>query len=467
VRRDDAAWGKDVIGAVSNIMPSLLGYVPSGTSPGGGSIAGFGPDFLVGVFSSQVIAGGAMYDANGQLVVLEDRSPDARLRENALTEAKTLLKAGDPAAARAAANRVLSRDAGDAIAAAYVGRTYMAEGDYKSAVKYLARAASGSDLDQIRVDLKAAQTLSRGEAAALKEIQRLMRQPATSTEGAQLATYLLDRNPESLDARFELADFYERMGRVTLAGAELADALLTAKPDGLDRLVGRIERFTRAHAQDASAHDLLAQGYVRTGRIAEAQEAFAQALERAGENAEFKTQLKQDFAGTFSMLARAQRARGNEAEAIRLYEQGLAVFSSDEAKGELSDLALQRGERELRSGQLRLALEDLNLARAYLPGTADPDKARDLIAAYESLATKFTTAGDLKSAVAARLGAYLLDPSNDTRKRALADAYDGYGLNLMDGQDYLMAARQFRAALTYYTTDAAYAQHLAEAEGHL
>lgn len=456
-----------MINAISSMLPSLAGLIPAGPSAGAGGLAGFGPDFLLGALSSRSQSAGASYDANGQLLLSPEGSAQSKAREEALTEAKQKLKGGDPAGAREAANRVLHKNPGDAIAAAYVGRTYMAEGDYESAVKYFSRAASGSDIEQIQTDLRAAQTLAKGPTATIEAIQRLMRQSGTSREGAQLAVYFLDKHPENLDARFELVGFYQRQGQVNLAGAELTDALATVSPDDLDRFISRVEKFSQSRQDDPAAQDLLAQAYAKAQRFDDAQAAFQKALDLSGDNLEFQVQLKKDFAGTFISQARGEKARGNDDAARQLYEKGLAVFSTDEAKGELSDLELERGERELRSGRVRLALEALDNARAYLPGTVSDDKKRDLIAAYERLAGRLNDVGDLKSAVAARNGAFLLDPANDTRKRALADAYDVYGVDLLARQDYRMAARQFRAALNYFHDDANYAAHLSDAESHL
>src|SRR5258706_1901045 len=206
-----------MIGVITSMLPSssLSSFGFAANSSGA---TGFGPDFLLSALSSQSLTPGAAYDANGQ-------SPDTKARTAALIQAKELLKAGDPAGAREAANEVLRKNPSDAIAAAYVGRTYLAEGNYRDAVKYFSRAASGSDDSQIQADLRSAQTLLKGPEATVAEIRRLLKSPASARDGASLAGYFLNQNPGNVDARTLLVQFYESGGHTNLAGGELTDAL--------------------------------------------------------------------------------------------------------------------------------------------------------------------------------------------------------------------------------------------------
>ncbi|MEK6643490.1 MAG: tetratricopeptide repeat protein [Planctomycetota bacterium] len=456
-----------MIGAITSLLPTTSGFLPGQSAASTASTSGFGPDFLLSVIGSRSTSGGAVYDSNGRLITENENSPNVKFRTQALEQAKTLLKIGDPAGARAAANSVLKRNSSDAIAAAYVGRTYLAEGNYEVAQRYFSRAASGSDSEQIQSDLRIAQVLGKGKDEALGEIKRLLRQPATSREGAQLAAYVLDLDPGNIETRVELVNFYEKLGRTELAGGELADALDTTPPEKLDLLVRRIETFNAAHTEDASSFDLLAQVYVRSGRLTEAQDAFEQAIKLSEENIDFQNQIKADYAKTYVTLARDDKTAGRDDEARQNYLKSLDISSSETTKGEYSDYEFDRADREIRAGHLKLALQSLDNARAYQPGSASDEKKDALIEAYERLATKLVDSGDLKSAVDARYGAFLLDPADDTRKRALANAHDAYGLDLYGKADYRGALRQFKSAVNYYNTDTSYATHYADAQSHI
>lgn len=448
-----------MIGVITSMLPSS-GLSSFGFPMSSSGATGFGPDFLLGAISSQTLTPGAAYDATGQ-------SADTKARTAALTQAKDLLKSGDPAGAREAVNPILQKNPSDAIAAAYVGRTYLAEGNYREAVRFFSRAASGSDDAQIQSDLKSAQMLLKGPDATVAEIRRLLKSPASARDGASLAGYFLDQNPGNVEARTLLVQFYESGGYTNLAGGELTDALDKVSDEDRGQLVTAIENFNQAHPDDPASYDLLAQAYVRVDRLSDAQTAFAKALELAGDDFDFKNQISQDYSNTFLKLGRAQLAAGDEDDAINLFQAGIDVYSTDEIRGALSGAQQDRGERQLRQGQLNLSLVSLDSARAYLPGTATDANQKQLITDYQNLAAKFTTAGDLKSVTSALYGAFMIDPSKDANKRSLANAYDAYGQDLASKGQYQLAIRQFRAALSYYSNDADYAAHLGDAQGHL
>src|SRR5262249_10993539 len=160
---------------------------------------------------------------------------------------------------------------------------------------------------------------AKGTPDAIEEINRLLRQSGTALRGAQLASYLLDVDPGNLDARLALANYYDRTGQINLAGAELTDELKSVPAERMSEFVAAVEQFNQAHPDQAPSYDLLAQTYVKAGRLTDAQAAFQKALDLAGDDIEFRTQLQQDFANVFLERGRQQLAQGNEDEAIRLF----------------------------------------------------------------------------------------------------------------------------------------------------
>jgi tetratricopeptide (TPR) repeat protein len=450
-----------MLGQTSSL--SLLGgAVPASgrTAPRPAAPAGFfGPDFLLGAVGARLAGGGAAYDSTGRPLQLPENSPQVRERKAAIEKIQSLFRAGDPAGARAEAEVLLRRNPKDSTAAAYIGHSYLREGDYISAVRYLSRAAESSSSVAVQRDLRAAQFLQRGEASALEEVGRLLRNKQTWKEGLQLATYLLDRNPANVDARIVVADFYEKRGRANLAGAELADGLEDADPGRAAALLPFLEGFARRHGTDPGGFDLLAQAYLRAGRLDDARAAFDEAIRLAGDDFDFISRLKADFADVYAGLGREHRLRGEEHEARRDFEQALALVNNDAHRGNLFDLELDAGRRYVRQGRLRAAQEAYERARVNLPAVDPGERREQLIEAYDALAAKLALDGDLETLVGARYGAYVLDSGDAARKRTLADAHDAYGLEMFAAQDWRGAYRQFKAAADLFPDDTTYLAH--------
>jgi tetratricopeptide (TPR) repeat protein len=454
---------KKLIGIIQSMLPAPSGGV-AGSSPGTPpALAGFGPDFLLGALGAVNDIAGSTYDATGALPPAE--SPAGKLRAAALREAQALLQAGDAEGARARAQQLLDQNAADPTAVYIVAKSWLKEGDLESAAKLLSRASvlSGSN-DQIQADLEDVRILQRGEATTVNEIRRRMKNRQTLQDGTRLAGYLLDLYPDNLDARIALADGYEASGRLDLAGATFVDAIEAAPSQRLAELTARLERFAAAHDGDPAAHDLLARAYAHDGRLKEAEASFARALELSAADPIFQRSLKTDFAKVYSRLGHEALASGDMTGARRLFERALNISRNDETRTDLADLETRAGEMAFRSGMLGTALRAFGRAAANLPASAAQEKRDRLIKHYEQLASRFEAAGDLKRVVAARNGAFLLDTKNETRKRALADAHDDYGLSLFDSGKFYEAMRAFREALKLFAGDSNYTSHLSDAQ---
>lgn len=451
-----------VIGSITNSgLGGVLG-VGAGASSSPAGFGGFGPAFLYSAISTRLVTSGSAYDASGRPIALPENSPAFQKRKAALADIQKFLKDQKYSEARTAAEELLKRDPSDAVAAAYVGRTYLLEGDYVSAERLLARAASGSANEQIQYDLRAARTLQKGEKFAVEEAQRLLRQEATAREGLQLATHVLDHNPSHAGARVAIAAYYERTGKLNLASAELTEGVGATDPSQLSPLIEFLEGFAERHDQAAGAHDLLAQALARGGELSRAESSFSRALELAEDDPALRAALKEDFAGILAAQGRVRQTRGDEREARRLFHRALDLFHNDEFRRDLSDLEYDAGLKALRSGRLREALTALDEARIYKPAApkaGEDPRQEELVDAYESLAGRFANVGDLKGVVGARNGLYQLDTKNATRKRALADAHDAYGVELLAAGEFRLAYRQFKSAATLFSDDATYKAH--------
>jgi tetratricopeptide (TPR) repeat protein len=453
------------IDAVSSLLSSVI--IPTSTtstSSDSTTLSSFGPDFILSTLNTQQGILGAAYDSSGASLIPPDTSPAGQERTTILTKANALFKAGDYAGARVAVEDLVKKYPGDPTPVYLLGRSYLMEGDYTQAQRFLGQAASlAPDSTEVKNDLAAAQTLSHGEKATTEEVQRLLRSYATASQGLQLGAYALRAWPENLSVRMAAADYYEKVGRADYAGAAYATALKEIPVDQQGDLLKKLETFTAAHSTDPSAHDLLAQAYGNADRLSDAQSEFEQALALSEDDPLFQSGLKKDFAAIYDRKSEASMASGDKPHALEYLEKAQNLSPTSDRKTQLSDLYVETGETALRSGLTNAALSAFTKASSYMP--ADDKERRDhLIGGYEQLATKLSAAGDLRRAVTARQGAYDLDSKNDARKRRFADAQDTYGVSLSDKGKYREAIRIFKAALKLYPDDANYKAHLYAAQ---
>jgi len=458
-----------MIDLISSIAGNLAQFTAAGRKPSPGVsslIAGtFGPDFLLSVTQAGTQTLGAAYDASGLSLLPPADSRAGRQRAAAVKSAQNDLQAGRMADARKTAEGLLRRNPGDTTALYLIGRSYLAEGSYQNAELFLARAAAAtSDNALIEMDLHAARILQRGTAAAVAEVERLLKVNRDETEGLRLANYVLDAEPGNLDVYLTLADHYERTKRLDLAGVVFTDALKHVPKDRQDALLTRLQRFAKAHPDDPGSHDLLARAYAAAGRLSEAEASFNRALELSDGDPLFETGLKADFADIHSQAGREALARGDVSAARRHFEKAIRLNRDDTRRNDLADLEMSVGERALRANHLRGALRAFGKAMANLPVFDTEKRSERLIRLYEKLAGRFADNGDLERVVSARNGAYLLDPGNEERKRGLADAHDAYGLSLFEQGKYREAVRAFKQALKLFSGDENYAAHLAAAQ---
>jgi tetratricopeptide (TPR) repeat protein len=410
---------------------------------------------------------GAAYDSTGASILPPSESVAGQERAALLEEAGTLFNAGDYAGAREKAELVLKKYSGDATTIYLVGRSYLMEGNYTQAQKYLSRASAlAPDSTEVSTDLKAAKILSLGEKAAVEEVKRLLSDNTNASQGLQIGVYVIQEWPENLSVRLAMADYYTNIGRVDYTGGIYVEALKEVPAEDQGPLLKKIEELALSHDDDPSAHDLLAQAYANAGRLAEAENEFDRALDLSEDDILFQSSLKKDFADVYARLGQEALVSGDDVTAVKYMEQALHLSWSSDRKSQLADMHIQLGEQALRQGLTGDALKAFGKAASYLPSDEDETDERRgrLINDYERLAAKLTGSGDLRRAVFARQGAYNLDTDDEDNKRRLADANDTYGLWLFDHQRYNDAIRAFRAALALYPDDEDYSAHLDDAE---
>lgn len=439
-------------------LPST-GSAPTATS----TFAGFGPDFLLGALSASRTGAAAGYTASGLPIGLPENAPQVKQRQADLKAVTDALKVGNLTAAREGVNRVLKAFPNDATATYNLARIQILDGDYDGAEKSLIRVAQSSGDELITSDLRAVRTLKKGDSETVAQIRRLLSGKQTATDGLRLADYFLETHADNAEARLAVADFYERSGNLNLAGAELREAIDNVAPNNLGTVVTYLEGFAARYATDFGSHDLLAQAYAITGDLTSAKKSFTKALELSGDDPAIKSGIQKDFANIYSKIGREKRAAGDFRGARAAFESAIDLRDDDERRADLSDLHFDQSQTYVRRGSYALALRSVNDAYIRLPIGKDEERKDRLLPAYDRIINKLEAVGDLKNLVTARAGAYNQDPADDARKRALANAQNTYGEDLMSQNKYREAFRQFLAATKLYPDDTDYAANLSAA----
>jgi len=445
----------------------LFANLAAATAPINGANSGFGSDFVVNILSASYSSNSDTYASLGKALPSAN-SPEGKARAAKLKEATDLLANGDSAGARGIAEVLVAENRSDSIAIYVLGRTHLADGNYRQAIKEFERAAAGAPENKdIAADLKAARTLERGLDKATDEARRLLKNQSTASDGLRLATYVFQVRPEAVELRVSVANYYESRGRLDGAGAAFIDAIDHTPEERLSALVSRLKTFANDHSEDPAAYDLLARAHARAGELAEAEKAFNTALRLSENDTLFQNGLKKDFAKVYTRFGDEARTRGDETAARKYYGRAVELDTNDETRGKVASLEFQAGQRALAAGQSVLAMQYFTKSSAYLPYEGADDLKESLGKAFDKLADKFAAAGDLKRVIGARNGAFLLDTKNDVRRRHLADANDVYGLLLHEQGNYHQASRYFRDALKLYPGDEKYTAHLAASQSQL
>ena len=441
----------------------------SGSSGGTSGLSGFGPDFLVSAIGARLGTTGAAYNAQGKSTLPPSNSAQGKARAAKLTDITDKLKSGDTTGARKVAEGLVKDNQSDSVAVYLLGRTYLKDGDYKTAERLFVRAAScAPDNQEIAADLKAAGLLKRGLEVASAQAAKWLKNPTTAAEGLRLATYVVEANPADTRLRVAVADYYERNKKLDSAGAALSEAIKQAPDSDLADLVTRLKKFAKSHNRDPGAFDLLAQAQSRAGDLTGAEASYNQAISLAAGNDDFQRSLRDDLAGVYSQFGQAAVDKGDVASARRYFDKSLNLKRSDETLAKVFDLEVSEGDKALRLGQNTLALQYYNRAAINRPVTETDDEAKArkdaLTEGFDTLAARFEASGDLRRVIQARNGSFLLDTKDDTRRRGLANAQDTYGLDLHNQGKYREASRWFREALKLYPGDTNYSAHLSASQ---
>jgi len=460
--------------ALADAITSLFGsgglsslYAPpssgSSSSTAGSTFDAFGPDFFLGALTSSRIGASAGYTATGRPIGLPENAPQAKQRQADLKAVTNALKAGNLTAARAGVDRILKVFPNDVTATYNLARIQLLEGDYKGAEKSLLQVSQSSSDELITSDLRAARTLRKGPSETVAQIRRLLGSQKTAADGLKLADYFLQNQPDNAEAHLAVAEFYEGIGNLNLAGAELRQTIDKVPARNLSTVISHLEGFANRHSSDAGSYDLLAQAYAAAGSLDKAKSAFQTALRLSSDDPAFQADIRKDFADIYSRLGRQKKLAGDTSGALSAFEQAIDLRDDDVRRGDLSDLQFERSQALFKIGGYAQSLKALNEAYVNLPIGEDAERKDRLLPAYDRIIVKLTDLGDLKNLVTARAGAFNQDPADDVRKRDLAEAQNTYGLDLLSKNKYREAYRQFLAATRLYPGDTNYTANLSTA----
>lgn len=457
--------------SLSGLFGSLSSSAPTSTAgefalPGAisSTVSTFGPDFFMDALGSRNTPGAA-YGLTGQSITPTANTKAGKERTAALDKARRELFLGNTANSREAAQTILKRDAADATALYYVGQSYLKEGDYRQAEAYFSRSVQSAADEKVQFDLTAAQTLEHGKDATLEQVRQMLRQPATESNGVKLAQYYLDNNKSDVDFNLVLASYFEKKQDFDTVGTQLRDAIHNVPAEATGPLLEFLKGFAERH-DNVSSYDLLGQAYVAAGKFDDARDTFEKALTFDIEDFALKATIRNDLADVYTKIGQQKLEGHNTDAAEKAFNEALKLNRNDEHRKNISDLQYDEGLKALRGGRFSTAITDLNNSRINLPLKGSEDREDKLLDIFDDLADKLTAAGNLRDVIRARGAAYGVDDST-TRKRALADAYDAYGQELLTTGKYADAFKNFRSATGLFDDDTNYLAHRNLAKSYL
>jgi tetratricopeptide (TPR) repeat protein len=245
--------------------------------------------------------------------------------------------------------------------------------------------------------------------------------PTMAERAIESAEKAVRETPNSVSARFALAELYATQGRTQDAIAQY-DEILKASPGQAAVLIGRGQAYATIGQTDAAAADF-------------------QAVIDAKKDSEMASTDRQ-LATAYYDLGSLELQRGDAKKASDLLTQAVAINTTD------ADTLYMLGKALIATGDTKTAIEAIRLAVALVPtGWCEP--YAELSAAY---AAAKDTAG---TAYANGMGAMCAGRTDEARtaltdatKGAYAlDAYVGLGLLNEGAGDYDAAASAYRSAL--------------------
>jgi len=441
-------------------LPALLLRATTSTQSATSGASRFGPAYLLGGSTKRYDRG--LYTALQRQVGWDGTVASqvlARQRAAALKEAADLIRAGATAAGRDRALELLERDANDVTALRLVGHSYLLEGNYAEAERYLRRAAGAApDNAAVREDLRIAVTLQASDEEVLHAARSRLSKAATRTEGLRLLSYLAARSPDNAEVFVTLAEGFAAAYRSREAAGALQEALARAGAEYADRLIAVAETLVRRHPQAGLAHALHGRALQKAGRFDEAVRAFEVAQSLEPEDLTYTS----DLAGAYIARAVDLLERGDavnarvDLEAARALDPAHADLPTATAR-----LAMVRAERELAGGRYNSALSELNQAADNAP---DDEAFRTRLAAlFNRAGLHLRDEGADSAALSAFIRAYELDPDSGVARTNVAELSYSEGVAALNRNDFDAAIEHFQRARQADPSEGQYRTALADA----
>ncbi len=444
----------------ASAFPGLLG--------GGGSGNGFGaqPAFVLGG-STTNFASGIYSNLGGALGITQPNvqaggvaaERRAEERRSTINQAAALIDAGNTAAGRRVAERMLDERGDDVTAIRLVGLSYLAEQDYVQAERFFARAAGLRPGDaELRADADTARILQQSDDEVLEQGRRRLDNPGQRVEGIRMLLRLSDRSPDNAEVYLALADGFEKARQPVQVVGALQEALSLADGASLDGVVDRAERLVASEPTLGIGHNILGRALLKSGRVDEAISRLRTASTVAPNNLAYRT----DLAKGFFARAEAFLDRGSVLSAQGSLEAGRSIdASSAEARLLEGRIAAKKGAQLLNAGLATQALAELN--KAKLRGPADEAFRGELSASFARAARRFELDDSRALALSTYRKAYDLNEGSLFARRKVAELSYAEGLDALDNGNLDSAVEHLDRAYSLRRGDDTYRTQLSSA----
>ncbi len=217
-------------------------------------------------------------------------------------------KRGDTDLARKLLTEAISRNAGDAEAAFYLGTSAQSDGDNEAAVRYYRQAiATAPDVAEVHSNLGTALLSLKRPAEAIESLTRAieLRSDFAAAWNSLGNAYEAERNYEPALAAYDRALSHDPK----LAAARLNRAQLRIEFGDLQRAASEVQNYLDDYPDDPAALNALGLLHQRAARHSEAIAAFRRAID-----------LRSNYLQAINNLAISLMATGLHEDAVELYE---------------------------------------------------------------------------------------------------------------------------------------------------
>ncbi|MCH8852425.1 MAG: tetratricopeptide repeat protein [Planctomycetes bacterium] len=349
-----------------------------------------------------------------------------------IAKAAQAISDGDFQQAKAHTQELLKRDVNDPTAYHLLGRIAQAEGDQKTAIGHLQRAAElAPQSERIAGDLFVARQLLRSDADVLETASQLVTRKDSALRGQQLLFELAKRTPRQGETYLQLAEGFRTLNLPVQQLGVMGVVLEGGSQDDLKILEGKIKDFIDDNKPVGLAYSLLGRTQQKLGRFDDAMQSLKTAVGIAPEVRRYTEEL----ANVHATLGNIALGKGDLSAAQFRFEiaRDLDPLNSDLKFG-LAAVFISQGKEKINQGLEIVARSLLGRATALLGSDKSFDK--ELAVSYFRLGQRALNDGMEGLAQLNFEEAFKRNPDLGGLRRMLTDRYRESGQNVLDAKSY-------------------------------